>query len=397
MKYLLNFLCLFSFLFSNVHAQIQVNLSGTIINQTDFPVKNMVVSLMENNFKDTSDVDGKFTVRGEITSIVNSFQMNKPKLRCNGSNFKLVIPKGRQAVSLDIYNVKGAKVASVLRNKIFSEGQHSIPVFQNLNTVSSSVLIAVIKRGSDIAKFRIVKIGGNSYMIRDFASQSYSSHSTKRSHLPLTLDSLTFTRYLTIEGEDQVLREFSIPITKWVDEFKVTLDLIPYEAVEWGMTQEGRSNETVGQELGKPNSGIYPYEFETYYNGAWCSEFYSYCMRIAGYPLGSDDMGGRYPKWMVIGWNLLIEWFTENAKYVERDKIDDQNYVPNPGDFIQLNEHTAMVRYIASDGDVVCLDGNYDDKVWLGKRGNYKTFRGLNGYGRRSGLIENSFESISSQ
>lgn len=95
------------------------------------------------------------------------------------------------------------------------------------------------------------------------------------------------------------------------------------------------------------------------------------------------------------GWNNLITWFEDNAEYVEKSEITAQNYVPNPGDFIQLNEHTAMVRYIADDGDVVCLDGNYGDKVWLGRRGNYATFSGLNGYGRRSGIIEESCVSIS--
>ena len=95
-----------------------------------------------------------------------------------------------------------------------------------------------------------------------------------------------------------------------------------------------------------------------------------------------------------IGWNILIDWFTSNDAYVPKSEITSSNYVPNPGDFIQMNEHTAMVRYINSDEDVVCLDGNWGDRVVLSTRGNYKTFSGLNGYGRRSGLIENSWESV---
>jgi hypothetical protein len=268
-------------------------------------------------------------------------------------------------------------------------------VFQNLKNVSSSVLVAVVKRGSDMSKFRIVKMGGTSYIVRDFNSYGSATQSYSTSRLPLALDSLTFTRYLTIEGEDKVLREFSFPVTKWIDEFEVTLDLIPYEAIEWGMKEEGRSNETVGQELGTAPNGTYPYEFQTYYNGAWCSEFYSYCMRIGGCPLGDDGGSSTRPNWLVMAWNRLITWFEDNAEYVKRSEITSSNYVPNPGDFIQLNEHTAMVRYIADDDDVVCLDGNWGDKVVLVRRGNYKSFSGLNGYGRRSGITGNSYTSIS--
>lgn len=395
MKYLTISLILFSFFISTVSAQVKINLSGTIINQAKFKVKNMVVGLKGHSFKDTSNKDGEFEVIGEITPIVNYFELNRPKIRCNGANFKLIVPEGRQTISLDIYNVKGVKVASILRNKIFSEGQHSIPVFQNLNNVSSSVLVAVVKRGSDMSKFRIVKIGDNSYIVRDFNSYALASQSYQTSRLPVALDSLTFTRYLTIEGKAKVLREFSFPVTKWVDEFEVTLDLIPYEAIEYGMTQEGRSNETVGREFGKPGSGTYPYEFQTYYNGAWCSEFYSYCMRVGGCPLGNDGGSSTRPNWLVMSWSRLITWFTNNAKYIKRSQISSLNFVPNPGDFIQMNEHTAMVRYIASDGDVVCLDGNWGDKVVLPRRGNYKNFSGLNGYGCRSGITGNSYKSIS--
>jgi hypothetical protein len=92
MKYLLYSLILLSFFISNVSAQIQINLSGTIINQADFKVKNMVVALKDNSFKDTSDVDGKFEVIGEITPIVNSYEVNRPRIRCTGANFKLIVP-----------------------------------------------------------------------------------------------------------------------------------------------------------------------------------------------------------------------------------------------------------------------------------------------------------------
>ena len=81
----------------------------------------------------------------------------------------------------------------------------------------------------------------------------------------------------------KVFYEFAIPVEKWVDEFEVTLDLIPYEAVEYAISQYidsitpsgdtiRRTNEDVGKELEEQN--IYPYGLERYNNNpgswAWC-------------------------------------------------------------------------------------------------------------------------------
>jgi hypothetical protein len=400
MKYFLYFLILFSFILSSISAQIQVNLSGTIETQGEFPAKDIVVALKDNSFKDTTNENGEFEVIGEITPIVNSYEVNKPKIRCNGANFKLIVPEGGQQISLDIYNVKGAKVASILRNKVFSEGQHSIPVFQNLNDVSSSVLVAVVKRGSDMSKFRIVKIGGNSYIVRDFNSLGSTTQSYQTSRLALALDSLTFTRYRTVEGEDKVLREFSFPVTKWIDKFEVVLDMIPYEAIEWGKTQVGRSNETVGEELGTAPNGTYPYEFQTYYNGAWCSEFYSYMMRVGGYPLGDDEGSATRPNWLHLGHDGLERWFTSNSdqetEFVKQEDIVSSGYVPVTGDFVHVGGHTTAVRYVDDSDILYTLGGNEGDKVKLATRGNYVNWSStLWGYGRRTCVLGCSYKSIS--
>jgi hypothetical protein len=113
--------------------------------------------------------------------------------------------------------------------------------------MSSSVLIAIIKRGSDVAKFQIIKAGARRYLVREFTGgvSDYSQTLAQKTS-PAALDSLQFIRRIVVEGQQEEFIEFTIPITKWIDEFEVTLDLIPYEAIEWGKTQEGRSNETVG-------------------------------------------------------------------------------------------------------------------------------------------------------
>ncbi len=391
----LKLICISFLLVLNVLAQDQFKLSGTIKNQADFKVFGLICELVEAGHADTTDSSGAFNVIGDATAIVSTIKKAAPTPHFKGSQILIPVTSGIQPVSVEVYNVKGSKVATVF-NKMLPEGEHTIPFADRINSISQSVLIAVVKCGSNISKFRLIKAGSRGFIAQEFGGGASGNSQTvaTASHSLRVLDSLRFKRCLKIEGEQKELIEFAIPITSLEDEFEVILDLIPYEAIEWGKTQEGRGPQEVGQELGTPGSGTYPYEFDTYYNGAWCSEFYCFCMRIGGCPLGDDGGTQTNPNWMLWGWNTLITWFENNAEYVERNEIDAQNYVPNPGDFIQLNEHTAMVRYISSDDDVVCLDGNYGNKVVLVQRGNYKTFSGLNGYGRRSGITGNSFISV---
>ncbi len=394
MKSIYTLIVCFLFTFHSF-AQDQFNISGTVTNQADFKVIGLICELVENGYVDTTDSSGAFTVIGDATSLVSPIKNKVLQPNCNGKQILISITSGVQPVSVDVFNIKGSKIVTVF-NQLLPEGEHVISFGNKINRVSQSVLIAVVRYGSHQMKFRLIKAGSQNFMVQNLGSSVFGTSQTvtAHTHQALVLDSMRFKRCLEVEGKQEEFVEFTIPIENLEDAFKVTLDLIPYEAIEWGMTQDGRSNETVGEELGEPESGIYPYEFQTYYNGAWCSEFYSYCMRIGGCPLGDDEGSTTRPHWLVLGWNLLITWFENNAEYVEKSKIDELNYVPNPGDFIQMNEHTAMVRYINSDDDVVCLDGNWGDKVVLSTRGNYKTFSGLNGYGRRSGITGNSFESV---
>jgi len=369
-----------------------IDISGTVKNQAKVAVVKMEVALKSLGIKAATDSSGKFSIKQTgFVSFHEQRQQVAPRIK--GNQFVIPVIAGSQKVSIDIFDLKGSKVATVI-NKVLPQGEHTVPIMSSNNSpLSASILVAVVRRGTDMARFQIAKMGNGSFLIREFSSGASDCSAIQQTAALPALDSLLFIRRLKIEGQDKVLNEFAIPITKWTDKFEVIVDLIPYEAIEWGKTQEGRSDEDVGKELKTQN--IYPYELYRYSKGtAWCSEFYSYCMRIGGCPLGDDAGTATSPHWLVNGWNLLITWFQNNAKYVEKSQITAQNYVPNPGDFIQLNEHTAMVRYLQGT-TLYCLDGNYGDKVVLVNRGNYATFSGLNGYGRRSGITGNSYKSIS--
>ena len=115
-------------LFSLLFAQTPIDISGTVINQADFPVKNLVVLLAEQGLADTTDTNGVFEIIGEVTSITNTYLLHKPELNFRGSNVILNLSDGTKPVSLDIYTLKGALVVSVLKNKRLPQGEHSWPI-----------------------------------------------------------------------------------------------------------------------------------------------------------------------------------------------------------------------------------------------------------------------------
>jgi len=386
------------FLGVKLYAQNEIDLSGSIVNQADFPVENMIVTLVGQGLSDTSDSSGEFEILGDLTGITTEYQKPKPDLKLNGSNIILSVPTGGEQVSLEMFNVKGARVATPLRSRVLGEGRHTIPIFQTGNHLSSSVLIAVVKLGSDISKFRIIKAGSRGYMVRSLNGSSVGESADPFLRNPLALDSLKFIRIDSVE--------FTIPVSKWVDEFEVYLDLIPYEAVLFGV-EEFNANRIWPDEVGTTLTE-YPFAIKNYleYEGPgphdyewWCSEYYSYALRVGGCPL---KVSGN-PSWMIAGNLDLRTWFKNNSEYISQSSIG--SFKPVPGDFCHIKGHSAMVWYITekdslftveANGD---LDGNgtFDNQMALVNRGNYKNFKDLLGYGRRTGVEGSSWKSISTR
>lgn len=394
------------FLVSLLFAQTPINISGTINNQADFPVMNIVVVLAEQGLKDLTNEDGEFEIIGDVTSINNTYLLRKPKLSFRGSNFILNMPDGTKPVSLDIYTLKGVLVASVLKNKILPKGEHSIPLAHRLRNFSSSVLIGMVRRGNDSYCFRLIKTGNAQFAVKDFTgSNIMSSQSAHAFAASRGLDSLNFIRKVIVQGEEKELMEYSFAIDKWDDKFEVTLDLIPYEAVDFGV-QEFNANRIWPDEVGdtlteypnaiknyleKTGSGPHDYEW-------WCSEYYSYALFVGGCPFYSSSSD---PTWMIDGNTGIRTWFSDNSEYIEKSDIG--NFKPLPGDFCHIENHAAMVRYIDDNDTLYTVeangdldgDGSFDNQLALVKRGYFKNFNDLLGYGRRTGFVGSSHKSIS--
>lgn len=404
MQYLLKYFVLPLFLISSSFSQT-INISGTIVNQADFAVKDMIVVLAGQGLGDTTNVDGEFEITGQVTSITNTCLIHKPQISFRGSNITLNVSDGTKPVSLDIYNLKGALVASVLKNKVLHQGEHSIPLAHRMHNFSSSILVGVLKLGNDSYRFRLIKTGNAQFAIKNFTgSETVNNHSPFAFSGSLALDSLKFFRNVIIQEVGEQLMEYSFEIDKWEDEFEVILDIIPYEAIDFGV-KEFRANRIWPDEVGDtlteyPNAirnyldktGPGPHDYEW-----WCSEYYSYALRVGGYPFTTSNN----PDWMIAGNTLIRSWFQSNSEYIAKNSIG--TFRPLPGDFCHIQDHSAMVWYLDDNDTIYTVeangdldgDGTFDNQLALVKRGYYKNFTDLLGYGRRTGFVGSSHKSIS--
>ncbi|MCP4760451.1 MAG: hypothetical protein GY870_01635, partial [archaeon] len=213
--------------------------------------------------------------------------------------------------AIEIYTIKGAKIYSKPSNKIFSRTIYSISLEKITQNISSSVLIINIKTGNHIFKFRVVKTHNNTFLMSTTDKTIYCNNpfSITSFNQPLEQDTLQFIRNVPVESVMQNIKEYSIPITDFSDNIRVTLDLIPYEVINIALDDynAGRRYPTeIGTTLKK-----HPYDLKRYLQKvdigphdyeAWCSEFLSWCYRATGYGFDGNS-------WMLDAHTTIESWF----------------------------------------------------------------------------------------
>lgn len=121
--------------------------------------------------------------------------------------------------------------------------------------------------------------------------------------------------------------------------------------------------------------GYHDKDFEhpgRYYAGGynWCSEFVSWVYWQAGYPFtngsftSSVEVEGDDGSWMQRSTTRVINWFKENAVYIERDDENWYDFHPQTGDYVFVGRsgsdraHSGLVEYVNTRGDLHTIEGN---------------------------------------
>ncbi|MBD3320565.1 MAG: hypothetical protein GF350_05650, partial [Chitinivibrionales bacterium] len=256
-----------------------VNVTGTVVNQHEIPVESLTVTLLDAGLSETTDENGEFHLSGStLASGVVAGQRSVPAIQNGRISFS--VARSGQPVSVELFDLKGAKTATIV-DKQFAAGEHRIPIQKDvLHRGASSILVLVVKKGGELYKFKLMRLGSGIQPVAELVSMNTQTPAKRASGK--ALDQIEIRRRGEIEA--------TIDVDNLIDDLSIMLDLVPYEIVEIAVAENGNYPDEVGQDgrvtnpgpiadfLDKTGSGDHDYE-------AWCSEFVSWCCRAAGYPL----------------------------------------------------------------------------------------------------------------
>lgn len=365
-------------------------LQGTIKNQADFPVKNMVVKLARAGHQTVTDTGGNFLIGGTAylprgtgsTQRISAF----PVLR----NQAIVVSVQENATEVVVEMVagNGRRIGTIERRTV-GPGEHRFPL--KMENGGMSVALAIIRVGASVFRAKLLW-NGAAYCMSGNNSWQAAKDFSKKAGQPL--DTLQFFRKDSLE--------YAIPVTAASARYQILLDLLPYEITEdVAIKEDRRGPEEVGSELRALN--IYPYDVWTYLTGpddAWCSEFLCWAYRVAGYPTGTDAGTATRPRWLLKGNTTIRDWFQTTAnkhEWIDRTSSQWETFTPVYGDFVRYDNssggHTGIVRWV-SGTTLYTVEGNVSNQVRLRTITNYKNNTTIDGFGRRSGVRKDSHTQV---
>ena len=106
---------------------------------------------------------------------------------------------------------------------------------------------------------------------------------------------------------------------------------------------------------------------------AWCADFVSYVLRLAGQPFSGGQSGG----WRLAAAAGVRAWFASRGRYVSRALAQ-----PMPGDIVYFNHSHVGIVVAARGTSLLTIEGNASDAV---RQRLYPSWRGIadiDGFGR---------------
>ncbi|MBD3346857.1 MAG: hypothetical protein GF401_17520, partial [Chitinivibrionales bacterium] len=145
-----------------------VNLTGTIVNQHEFPVESLTVSLLEADLTERTDENGEFHIlEATFASGIPGTHQSMPSIEDGLITFS--VNASGQPVSIELFEMNGAKATTVV-NREFGSGSHRIPLNENLFRSSSSMKILVLKKGAEMYRFKLMQLGRGIHPVAELVS-----------------------------------------------------------------------------------------------------------------------------------------------------------------------------------------------------------------------------------
>ena len=122
-----------------------------------------------------------------------------------------------------------------------------------------------------------------------------------------------------------------------------------------------------------PNSGPWITTFTDGNAEAWCADFVSYVLRLAGHPF----TGGRSGGWRVAGAGDVRSWFAARRRYFPRSVAQ-----PRAGDIVYFRHSHVGIVVAARGTNLLTIEGNASDAVRQRLYPGWRTIADIDGFGR---------------
>jgi hypothetical protein len=106
---------------------------------------------------------------------------------------------------------------------------------------------------------------------------------------------------------------------------------------------------------------------------AWCADFVSYVLRLAGRPLSGGQSGG----WRIAAAAGLRDWFAARGRYVPRLVA-----APRPGDVVYFRHSHVGIVVAARGSSLTTIEGNASDAVRERTYPDWRAIGDIDGFGR---------------
>ncbi len=122
-----------------------------------------------------------------------------------------------------------------------------------------------------------------------------------------------------------------------------------------------------------PNSGPWIATFTDGNAEAWCADFVSYVLRLAGRPFTGGQSGG----WRLAAAGGVRAWFAARGRYLPRPTAQ-----PQPGDVVYFRHSHVGIVVAARGASLLTIEGNASDGVRQRLYPAWRTIADIDGFGR---------------
>jgi hypothetical protein len=143
-------------------SQASVVITGTVKDTSNQPLPDATVILVGANLSAETDANGTFSITGTAGvlpgGLGNSSRYLRPYFK--GSQLVFSIPVSSQQVRIDLYNIKGARIATVLNQRLQANSYQVSPLANAGRQASSMLYLVRVQIGNEAVTLKVPYVAG---------------------------------------------------------------------------------------------------------------------------------------------------------------------------------------------------------------------------------------------